>query len=265
MIYRYFVALTVVLASLSTLVAATVTDASYQIGMTYSGSGSPTSASYSGPGNYTLGPINAFVSGLPNLANQSCGSGPGLGFGLGYGDLSVNLAEQVCTPESGSVFAQTGYYFYVVTPDLLDGTTVPLLIQARLAATATGGSSIATAQVGVTTAIQLTGVAVQSDGVASFNGTFLVNYLSGSGYYGFNSLTLYVGASASDPGSWAESFGDPYIYVDPSFPGAANDTVIVSDGIGNSADAAPEPASFLLTAGALAGIALLRRRNGWAK
>lgn len=114
----------------------------------------------------------------------------------------------------------------------------------------------------------------------TFDGTLHYNISPNFVY----NVELFVAASASHashlPACNAVPFGciatlsaaataDPHFYIDPSFAGAKNYQIVLSDGIGNqlgAATTAPEPASSTLAAAALlAGALFLRRRNSRLK
>jgi hypothetical protein len=96
----------------------------------------------------------------------------------------------------------------------------------------------------------------------SFSGTISASATSGT----VDTLTLLVeaGAALGNDGvttfpSSASASADPFIYVDPSFVGAANYEILASPGIGNAAVANPEPSTLLLIF-VLSPLVLLGRR-----
>lgn len=96
---------------------------------------------------------------------------------------------------------------------------------------------------------------------SSFSGTLLTRARSGDTS---NELTLQVQASTGDSllATSASASADPFIFIDPSFPGAALYDIVVSPGIGNAEiTAAPEPGTMSLFPCAAALLGLARRRR----
>jgi hypothetical protein len=74
-------------------------------------------------------------------------------------------------------------------------------------------------------------------------------------------LHFVLHAFAAGYAGLATAFADPYISIDPSFANAADYSIVVSQGMGNSqtsASATPELASFTLIGIAFCTAALLR-------
>jgi hypothetical protein len=173
------------------------------------------SALYTTPGSYSLGGTTASVSESP--------------------DSSL----QVFAPQYGEGSAQVTYYYSVQSydGDIASGLTIPLIVYGSLSASAGGEGTVSGAQLAVGSAIGSVSASVASDVAPNTWGGFLdVSYLTGSGYASSDTIFIGVSASASDgntAAAFAEAFADPYIEVDPSFAGASNYYIVVSDGIGN--------------------------------
>jgi hypothetical protein len=126
-----------------------------------------------------------------------------------------------------------------------------------------GGEAFAAANIQVFTTSVPTVVAVCTDGSCpfgtDFSGTFGVDAVSGQ----VTSVLLVTQAAVGGLlGGSADAVADPFIFVDPQFPGAGNYQVLVSPGVGNSASAVPEPSSFVLLAiGAPALVWRSRKRS----
>jgi hypothetical protein len=166
-----------------------------------------------------------------------------------------------------SGFGVLNYDFEVIggTP----GDDVPLLISTNLltSVSADGGDGYAFSEILVSTALanNLGEVActATSNGClgeypSEFSGTFGVNATSGT----FDTVHLEIEASASPiPTAGASAFAsaDPLIYVDPSFAGANNYSILLSDGVGNATSATPEPGTLMLMCGCLPLLFFARR------
>ena len=111
---------------------------------------------------------------------------------------------------------------------------------------------IVTTNLGVATANICTFGCGAGDGVTDFNGTLHVDASSGA----INTVAMDVAADAafSHDANDSRAFADPVLSIDPSTPNAGAYWLVLSDGIGNSAPAVPEPANWALM---LSGIAAL--------
>jgi hypothetical protein len=242
---KFVVFFAAALASSSGLYATSVIvpPASYSInlgaGANSNGVCCASSAGYTAPGSYSLADAATSFSAFPDLTAQaSVGGVAGAG---------------------GDAF----YYFDVIgaTP----GVDVRLLVSGSLSASATGSDANGGASLTVETFIDLASAGVQTGGVTSWSGTLSVEYDS---QYPDTSNLVHIEVSAQNGGSdgGASAFADPYIYVDPSDPNAANYSVVVSQGVGNTASNTPEPGTLVLVGVALGGVFLFRRRRGvWAR
>jgi hypothetical protein len=77
-------------------------------------------------------------------------------------------------------------------------------------------------------------------------------------------LELTVSASSHpQSGDSADASAEPFIYVDPSFAGAGNYSILVSSGIGNGA-ASPKPGTLLLLCTGVSAFFVTRRLPGMA-
>jgi hypothetical protein len=168
---------------------------------------------------------------------------------------------------SSGADASLSYHFEVVGGN--PGDTVPLLITANLMTSANSTSAayasifIAPGEnpVGGTQVVACTNEALCTQ-PADFFGTFGVSVQSGSA----NSLGLEVTSgevSSAGPENSSAS-ADPLIVVDPSFANAAEYSIVLSPGVANSVEAAPEPGTFLMLGAGFVGLGLglkIRRSN----
>ncbi len=184
----------------------------------------------------------------------------------------VSLTAQATSPPNDSVIHGAGasavvtYSFEVTGGN--PGDIVPVLIATSLA---TFGSDpqhgIGFAELLVHTgAAGDSFVAVCSNATcgttaSSFSGALRTRARSGELS---NELTLEVQAATGDSllATSASASADPFIFIDPDFPGAALYSIEVSPGVGNAdiAAEAPEPGTMSLWLGAAALLGVARRR-----
>ena len=170
----------------------------------------------------------------------------------------VTLAARASSPavDASGIHGATAAAGLTYSFEVLGGSPgdiVPIFIATTLATTGTDPShafGFATLQVhtGAAADISLAVCSNASCGTAGSSFSGAVSTRARSGDAG-NALTLQVQAATGDSivsGS-ASASADPFIFIDPSFPGASRYSVEVSPGIGNSA-AVPEPSSGTLLA-----------------
>lgn len=170
-------------------------------------------------------------------------------------------------------FAVLNYSFEVVGGN--PGDQVPLLIATGLSAITSVGPAIsdgyAFSEIVVSTGLAGANETICSvgccagTGETSFSGVLDATAASGT----IDTVHLEVEASSQSLpglGITSSASADPYIYVDPSFAGASNYSILVSPGVGNalpSSTATPEPGSLWLVPIAMGAILAerLRRRR----
>ena len=183
----------------------------------------------------------------------------------------VSLTAEAASPPNGGAIhgaaasAVLTYSFEVTGGN--PGDIVPVLIATSLSSLGSDPShGIGFAELSVhTSAAGDSFVAVCSDGTcgttaSSFSGTLRTRARSGDTN---NELTLQVHASTGDSllATSASASADPFIFIDPSFPGAALYGIEVSAGVGNAEiTAAPEPGTMGLFLAAATLLGLARRR-----
>jgi hypothetical protein len=191
-------------------------------------------------------------SGLPTDSGSTLCSQSG----AGEDDAAVTVlpfvglsANAMSTPGVGSFTATANlqYSFEVVGGNA--GDQVPLLIQTSLFTSATP-DAIAYSSLLVTTSLVSDQQIVECTDItdcssSNFSGTVSVAATSGS----IDTLSFEIEASAGftiTDNQYAHASADPLIYVDPSFSGADNYSILLSDGVGNGIAPAPEPGTFIL-------------------
>jgi hypothetical protein len=229
----------------------------------------PVLPDYTAGGGCTAGPD--VLSPAPFCSQTLAGGSDSLEYNLTPVPSLSATASAVDDPLSNlGYFAilSVSYSFEVVGGK--PGDVVPLLIATDLTTSDTGNAN-AFATIGVTTNFASETETYCSIGGAgdpcvssNFSGTIAVTTTPGQVDQVY--LEVEAGAALGNDGittfpSAAFASADPFIYVDPSFAGAANYEILVSPGIGNSnsAVATPEPSAlpFLFV---LSPLLLLARR-----
>jgi hypothetical protein len=225
----------------------------------------------------TLPAANGFVqcsttSGY--ITGTSCNGGADSGLVTFSPDAGVSGSAfgQGLVEEAG-IFGVLNYSFEVIggTP----GTVVPLDIEPSLQAVPNSiGHVFSEIDVAANTLASFTicdsgGIGCGAGtGETDFTGVLQVEALSDTAYVttgpsfnqGIHLEVEVIGAlgnSSDFNGGMASA--DPYIFVDPSFPGAANYSIVLSPGVGNAVPTIPEPATWLLMVTGLVGLGGLRR------
>jgi hypothetical protein len=217
----------------------------------------PSLPDYTVGGGCTAGPD--FVNPAPFCSQILSGGTDSLFYSLEpFVSLSVNASavdDQVDNLAYSADLSLT-YSFEVIGGNA--GDIVPLLIATDLLSSSTGYAdayvSIAVTTSQVTESYEYCAVDPASVPCAasSFSGTIGAAATSGT----VDQITLNVSAGAAlgnngittYPGS-ASASADPFIYVDPSFAGAANYKILLSTGIGNAEESTPEPGTLILLGG----------------
>jgi hypothetical protein len=144
------------------------------------------------------------------------------------------------------------------------GDHVPLLVATTLEATADPHTFAAAGIVVTAPLLPIAQVRVCTDGScasgSSFSSTLGVETVSGQ----VGTVQLIIQAENTFLfGGTADASADPFIFVDPSFPGAGNYSVLVSDGVGNVLGSVPVPPVPAWASLALLGVgfATLARRR----
>lgn len=189
-----------------------------------------------------------------------------------FGDASMAPNVDV------GVHADLHFYYELVGPASAD--PIPLIFTGTLSVGTTGQAGAgmsAIAQVESDQCLAGFGCTIAS-GLANFAECFLSESLTDSCSASATGTLLHFSVFANTEYGIDETIGvsgngattkvlmtgfaeiDPIISIDPSFAGAGNYQILLSNGIGNSADVAtPEPATFALVGLALGAVAFLRR------
>jgi hypothetical protein len=163
------------------------------------------------------------------------------------------------------VFVSAQYSFRVVGGNA--GDIVPIRISTNLTSNASSFShAYGFAEAVIHTGFGDTSVVVCTNGTcgttdSSFSGTFSTRAFSGE--LG-DTVQLEIEASSGDSlfAESANASADPFLFIDPSFAGAANYRIEVSDGVGNALPlATPEPGTWVLLSSVVAILAMRRRRS----
>ncbi len=167
----------------------------------------------------------------------------------------VHDAPGIATQDA---FAALDYYFAAVGGNPNDPVHVLVATTLLAVVDAYPNYAFAEIQVGGSGGV---GTIVCSDGscvAGQFSDTLALTVVSGQAVQ----VHLFIGAEEGfSTGGDAFASADPYIFVDPSFAGANNYSIIVSDGVGNAPATTPLPAAFPLFATGLGTLGLL----GWRR
>jgi hypothetical protein len=167
---------------------------------------------------------------------------------------------------SAQANASIEYFFQVIGGNV--GDAVPLLIATQLATavSATDGASAGASLLVHSSSgggIPDKEIDVCSNGSCGASGSSFSGTLATTGFSGdvgdFIVLNLIAGVGDSFAARSADASADPWIYIDPTFAGASQYRIAVSEGVANGVSAVAEPSTFALFALGLA--ALSRRRS----
>ena len=180
--------------------------------------------------------------------------------------------------DDNGAFAQARYSFAVVGGNPGDQVPVDIVVDLRTAASVNGiddiGGGIADAFADINVLNHGQSILekcastdrINRDlcGVNGFSGSIAITALSGDVS---NQLQLRaIAGTGPDPfgdSLSAFAFADPFIFVDPTFPGADQYSIVLSEGVGNGiASTVPEPGTLLPLGVVLAAFALLGLRPG---
>lgn len=163
---------------------------------------------------------------------------------------------------SAGALARVNYSFQVVGGN--PGDVVPILVAADFTADGSSEShALGFASIFVNSSFGTVSEAICTDGTCgppsnSFSGTLsLFAHVGESG----DGISLTVEADSGDSAfaEFANASANSFIFIDPTFAGAANYSIEVSPGVGNSLPSVPEPGTFGLMGGALVILGFLPR------
>lgn len=204
-------------------------------------------------------PDNCSLSGFDATASGSLTLSPFISL---TSETASGPINSLFIPGAG-VFVSAKYSFEVVggTP----GDIVPIFISTNLTTAASSSHAYGFAEAVIHTSFGNKSAVVCTDGSCgttdtSFSGTLGSSALSGE--VG-DTIQLEVEASSGDSllAEFANASADPFIFIDPSFAGAANYHIEVSPGVANGPLlATPEPGSWMLLGTACAALLISRRR-----
>lgn len=217
---------------------------------------------------YTVGCVSGQlgpVAGDPSCSQTDANGGNNLTLTLSpFAGLSASANVAADVVDSFGAIGALHYSFEVVGGN--PGDQVPLLIFTNLFSSETG-NGYGFAEIGVNTGLTILSDAYCTDtqqcAAANFSGTIGATATSGV----INQLYLEVEASAGSrpqSGESATALADPLVYVDPSLAGAANYSILVSQGVGNGVSDTPEPDTLLLACFGVFALFVTRRYLGIA-
>jgi PEP-CTERM motif len=174
--------------------------------------------------------------------------------------------------DEANVFGVLNYSFEVIGG--APGTAVPVEIDAVLQAIPDSiGYAFSEIQVAANTTASFTicnsgGIGCGAGtGETNFTGVLQVTALSDTPYVttgpSFNQgvhLEVEAGGALGASFNGATVSADPHLFVDPSFPDAAEYSILLSPNVGNAVPTIPEPSTWVLMGAGLVGLAGLRRR-----
>jgi hypothetical protein len=211
------------------------------------------------------------TSGL--LIGTSCNGGTDSGLVTFSPDAGVSgSAFGLGLVDEANVFGVLNYSFEVIGGTL--GTVVPVDIETTLQAIPTSiGYVFSEIDVAANTTASFTicnsgGVGCGAGtGETNFSGVLQVDALSGTAYVttgpSFNQgvhLEVEAGGALGSSFNGGMVSADPHLFVDPSFPDAAEYSILLSPNVGNAVATIPEPGAWVLMGVGFVGLAGLRRR-----
>jgi PEP-CTERM motif len=207
------------------------------------------------------------------IAGASCNGGTDSGV-VTYAPVAgvSGTAYGVGLVQVAGVFGVLNYSFEVIggTP----GTVVPVDIETTLQAIPTSiGYVFSEIDVAANTTASFTicnsgGIGCGAGtGETNFTGVLQVDALSDTAYVttgpSFNQgvhLEVEAGGALGSSFNGGMVSADPHLFVDPSFPDAAEYSILLSPNVGNAVPTIPEPGTWVLMGVGFVGLAGLRRR-----